>query len=152
MKVNDFRITYSAVEGVPAQMTADNGSLGSLVRPDYYVPRFEGLLKADDDPLLTTPWPYGSGELPSHNYYWAAYIVRQIQNYQGSPASWHSNTSYRCDEKLRSCGSSGRSDRSWRDGVFRTPSRPQLPHVSKETLTPKAWSPRRTSSCCNRLK
>jgi hypothetical protein len=84
MKVTDFRITYSAIDGVPLQMTQDCGRLGSLVRRESYASFFERVLKADDDELLTTPWPYDAGNLPSRNYYWTAYIVRQIQDHQGS--------------------------------------------------------------------
>lgn len=127
MKVNDFRITYSAVEGVPAQMTADCGSLGSLVRPDHYVPRFESLLRSDDDPLLTTPWPYGTGELPAHNYYWAAYIVREIQNHQGSAGklAFQSVVPMRRKAPLVRFG---RSDRSFVEGWF-------FPHGVTATVT-----------------
>jgi hypothetical protein len=87
MKVNDFRICYAAVEGVPEQMSHDCGRLGGLVRASTYATLFKQVLEADGDALVTTPWPYELGlPTPRRNHYWSAYVADEIRNHQGRNA------------------------------------------------------------------
>jgi hypothetical protein len=87
MKVNDFRICYAAVEGIPEQMSRDCGRLGGLVRATTYATLFKQVLESDDDALVTTPWPHELG-LPTRrrNHYWSAYVTDDIRNHQGRNA------------------------------------------------------------------
>jgi hypothetical protein len=78
MKVADFRLSSLWVEACPELVGADDhGRFGPLVRPAAYCKLFNDLLGADNDPLISLPWPRsGEGSFPGHNEFWNDYALR----------------------------------------------------------------------------
>ena len=79
MNVHEFRVSSIWTEGVVQVLTDDLGRYGRLVRRDDYAALFRNLLANDDD-LVTIPWPRSAGEkYPEHNHFWNGYVLNDLR-------------------------------------------------------------------------